>query len=352
VKAGYGDILRATARDRRQIFSDATERVPTSANFIEKDFIVSATLDVLFGDDSRQADNLVFKGGTSLSKGHHLIERFSEDIDLVIVRSELGFAGDNDPMNPELSRKKREKLRRELIAEAGKHVQTKMRPLLEDTLGPFGATIETEEGSDDQTLLIAYPSAFEQKDKYVSEKVKLEVGARSATLPAAPLEIRPYVAEGLDIDLVATGVHTIAAERTFLDKVIIIHGRHCKLRDTGEIHNNANRESRHYYDLAKMADSIAPAALRDQELLEDVVAHGALAFPSGWMRYDEAREGNLLICPPAEMISELKRDYRAMSGMILGEVPEFAWVMSKIDQIDDQFRTARDEARNRKANSV
>jgi hypothetical protein len=341
VKSAYADILGATIGDRRQLFSDATERISTSPNFIEKDFIVSAALDVLFGEESPEANKLVFKGGTSLSKGYHLIERFSEDIDLVIVRSELGFDGDSDPMNPDLSGKKREKLRRELSAEAGKHVQTQMRPILEDTFGPFGATIETEEGSDDQTLLIAYPTAFEQTDEYVRDKVKLEVGARSATLPATALDIRPYLAEGLDLDLTTTGVHTIAAERTFLDKVIIIHGRHCKFRDTGEIHNNANRESRHYYDLAKMADAIGPVALRDEHLLEDVIKHGSLAFPRGWMRYDEAAAGNLLISPPDEMLTAIKRDYEAMSGMIFGDVPNFDWLVSKIHQIDDQFRSTK-----------
>jgi hypothetical protein len=341
VKDAYREILGAKTEDRRQLFADATERVPTSANFIEKDFIVSAALNVLFGEDSPEAKKLVFKGGTSLSKGHRLIERFSEDIDLVIVRAELGFEGDRDPMNPDLSGKKREKLRDELVAEAGKHVQTSLRPLLRDAFGPFGATIETEEGSDDQTLLIAYPSAFDEKDDYVSSIVKLELGARSATLPAQTLEISPYLADGLNLDLTATGIHTIAAERTFLEKLVLIHGRHCKYRDRGEIHNNANRESRHYYDLAKMAESVGTVALHNGELIEDAIRHSALAFPSSWARYDEALAGNLLIQPPKDMLVELKRDYTKMSPMIFGDVPEFEWVMSKIEKIDEQFRSAR-----------
>lgn len=52
------------------------------------------------------ADALVFKGGTSLSKGWNLIERFSEDIDLAIDRKFLGFSD-------ELNKSQRTKLRKE-----------------------------------------------------------------------------------------------------------------------------------------------------------------------------------------------------------------------------------------------
>lgn len=41
---------------------------------------------------------LAFKGGTSLLKAHGLITRFTQDVHLVVVRAELGFAGNEDPM--------------------------------------------------------------------------------------------------------------------------------------------------------------------------------------------------------------------------------------------------------------
>lgn len=49
---------------------------------IEKDWWVTVILRALFQTDCR--DSLIFKGGTSLSKGFNIIERFSEDIDLAI----------------------------------------------------------------------------------------------------------------------------------------------------------------------------------------------------------------------------------------------------------------------------
>lgn len=50
---------------------------------IEKDFWVTRTLGLLFQDE-QLARILMFKGGTSLSKVYGVIERFSEDIDLIL----------------------------------------------------------------------------------------------------------------------------------------------------------------------------------------------------------------------------------------------------------------------------
>ena len=69
---------------------------------IEKDWWVTVTLKALFQTDCR--DSLIFKGGTSLSKGFNIIERFSEDIDLAINHSFFGIEG--------TSKSQREKLRK------------------------------------------------------------------------------------------------------------------------------------------------------------------------------------------------------------------------------------------------
>lgn len=62
-----------------------------SSSAAEKDWWVVHTLAVIFSMDCANA--LIFKGGTSLSKGWNLIQRFSEDIDLALDREFLGFTG-------------------------------------------------------------------------------------------------------------------------------------------------------------------------------------------------------------------------------------------------------------------
>ncbi len=70
---------------------------------VEKDWWVSRTLDIIF--QMPIAKNLVFRGGTSLSKAWKLINRFSEDIDLAIEKEYFGFKGD-------LGKNQRDKLRK------------------------------------------------------------------------------------------------------------------------------------------------------------------------------------------------------------------------------------------------
>ena len=63
---------------------------------IEKDFWVCWMLKQLFSIDALTG-RLLFKGGTSLSKIFHAINRFSEDIDLAVDYEALGFKGERDP---------------------------------------------------------------------------------------------------------------------------------------------------------------------------------------------------------------------------------------------------------------
>jgi len=83
-------LARLPAQDRRDIFSEAAAQIGIRPTIIEKDFWVCVVLKLLFLK-SRFGKSLVFKGGTSLSKAHGLIERFSEDIDLVLDWKVIGF---------------------------------------------------------------------------------------------------------------------------------------------------------------------------------------------------------------------------------------------------------------------
>lgn len=343
MRSSYRDILSAAATDRAGVYQSATEDWGTSPDLIEKDLMVCATLDVLFGDVPDASSRLVFKGGTSLSKGHDLIRRFSEDVDLVIVRETLGFTGKKDPMviQDGVSGKQRTRLVDELKQECARYIADELVPRLTDAFEPLGGKVEIVP-DDPQTVLVHYESALDTPNAYNPPSVKIEGGARSATLPAHPHEIIPYVASVIeDPELRTPGVVTIDAERTFLDKLLLLHGRHCHFRDRGTVYKDANRESRHYYDLAMMAETVGPAALAQPALLDDVIHHSRLAFPSGWAKFDEAEAGNLLIVPPEGMQTAIARDYAAMQGMIFGEVPPIDEVMAKIVQIDEAYRALR-----------
>ena len=88
-------VLRA--EDLRSLPEFPVTRLGIRPTIIEKDVWVCVALKVLF-HKSRFEKSVVFKGGTSLSKAHGLIERFSEDIDLVLDWKVIGFGdGLGDP---------------------------------------------------------------------------------------------------------------------------------------------------------------------------------------------------------------------------------------------------------------
>ena len=90
------EFLSFSEDRRRTVCEQAQDRLALPPATIEKDFWVCWTLKKLF-DLPKWGSHLTFKGGTLLSKGWALIERFSEDIDIVINRDALGFGGDMAP---------------------------------------------------------------------------------------------------------------------------------------------------------------------------------------------------------------------------------------------------------------
>ena len=107
-------LARLPAQDRQDIFTEAAAQLGIAPTIVEKDFWVCAVLKLHF-QKSRFGKSLVFKGGTSLSKAHGIIERFSEDIDLVLDWNLIGFGeGLKDPMQTFDSKSKQDRFNKEI----------------------------------------------------------------------------------------------------------------------------------------------------------------------------------------------------------------------------------------------
>ena len=81
--------LNLSTKGKIEILDKIRAKTGLSINSIEKDWWVTLALKAAFSSSCK--DNMIFKGGTSLSKGYDLIERFSEDVDLAIDREFFGF---------------------------------------------------------------------------------------------------------------------------------------------------------------------------------------------------------------------------------------------------------------------
>jgi predicted nucleotidyltransferase component of viral defense system len=94
----FSTVIAAGDDERRDLFLTTASRLGTTVQNVEKDFWVCWILDALFNGLPAGGPRLLFKGGTSLSKGFGLISRFSEDIDVTVFRDDLGVAAPVDEL--------------------------------------------------------------------------------------------------------------------------------------------------------------------------------------------------------------------------------------------------------------
>ena len=330
-------------REQRDVFEAAASRLDTLPSHVEKDFWVCLVLDLVFGGLPESHPCRFFKGGTSLSKAFGLIERFSEDIDLVLDRHDLGFAGNRDPFPPtDITNRKRRSLLEELRSRCSSYVggelQTALTRLAAEVAEGVSVSLDPDD-TDLQTLLIAYPTLYPRGQSYVSPTVKIEAGARSATEPNVLRRITPFIALELgDMALESGEIRVISGARTYWEKLLILHGCYCGFRDQKRLPQDKDRISRHYYDAAKLtASDVGASALARRDILDSVRNHNLAAFRQAWKRFEEAVPGSLKLVPDGELRTVIERDYRAMGSMILGDAPDFEWIMNQLGSVEERI---------------
>lgn len=280
-----------------------------------------------------------------LSKGYGLISRFSEDIDITVFRDDIGQAASVEELEALSGKKRRARLdaikcacreyiQGPLLRQLGGLVQRAMSQGGIDS--DLTRLIPDEDDPDGQTLLFWYPGVSPGQDQYVRPAIKIESGAKSALEPNKALTIAPYVADEVPaIPLAVTGVTTVLAERSFWDKVVILHGTRQWFESRGVLRQQGQRVSRHYYDVHRMMHSpVAQRALRDYELAGDCARHARMFFGSPDQHLELACRGTFTLAPTDGMIDDLARDYKRMAGMIIGEIPPFEEVIDSVRELE------------------
>lgn len=334
-------FARSSIENRRLIFEQAATARQMSPQILEKDFWVCWTLKQLFGLPAI-GEHLIFKGGTSLSKVFKIIERFSEDIDVSIERSFLGFGGDNEPEAGSSNKEKQrrvEALKAACQQEIARELQPALHMLIQSKLkrGEKWSLRSDAADPDAQTLLFNYPSAWIAVDSgYVRQSVKIEMGARADHWPCETKPIVPYVAEEFPkaFHEMSCSVKVLSAERTFWEKATILHAEYHRPPDKAM----PGRFSRHYCDFYELIHKgVAKTAGAQLELLSRVAQHKSLFFKSSWARYGEATRGTLRIVPPEQRLAALRGDYRKMQEMFFGTPPEFNTMINLLRKWESGF---------------
>ena len=349
---GFQTVLAASDDERRDLFVGAADRLRTNEQNIEKDFWVCWTLDALFNELEAGGPRLLFKGGTSLSKGFGLIERFSEDIDITVFRQDIGQPTTIEELEA-LSGKKRSARLDAIKAACQEYIQgpmlERLSALLRQTLQ--SAKIKADRGRveadpddpDGQSLLLWYPTVTTEGNAYIRRAIKIESGAKSALDPHAPVVVKPYIADDLpNFDLAVGNVTTVDPSRTFWDKVVILHGlrRWWDRRDV--LKGGGQRVSRHYYDVFRLwASETGREASRDMKMAQDCVRHARMFFNRPDLDLASAVPGNFALTPHDGMLADLRRDYEAMSGMVFGPIPNVDEVVDTIAELEERLNQER-----------
>ena len=217
---------RETFRDIVEQAADSSGRTPV---VVEKDYYVTLILKLL----SEQLDKCVFKGGTSLSKGFHVIDRFSEDIDITF--------------NEHIGESRRKKLKNVVL-----------KGISEELGMPVANWEDTQSDRDYNAYLFSYESVFGLQDDRLPQYVKLETALGSYSFPTQAVEIRNYIGDYLErrgrtdlaeqFSLGRFSMNLQSLERTYIDKVFALCDYYLQGR--------SKRCSRHLYDIYKLTPLI------------------------------------------------------------------------------------------------
>ena len=290
----------------------AAERLSIIPTAVEKDYWVGEVLRVLSRDF---AGDFVFKGGTSLSKGYRLVERFSEDIDILVVPGERG-RGTTDKL---------------------------MKAMAESAAEGIGGSARGVGGSETgrhRAYEIGYP-ATREPTALIRTSVLLEMGVRGGPHPHSPVPISSLLgdvleAAGTDLrefdDLEPFEVAVLHPGRTLLEKLVLIHALAQQLA-AGTGGSIDRRSGRHFYDVYQLLGDrqvLDLLANRDQtdQVMRSVEEINRAFFGGDGIETRPA--GGFATCPAFELTSDISSQLReayesTMPELYFGTGPLPTW---------------------------
>ena len=322
------EVLALEAEEnRRDLFRESAAQLKMHPAAVEKDFWVCWALRRIFADEFFRT-KLLFKGGTSLSKCYGLIERFSEDIDLIL---DWTCITDQDPYESR-SNTQQDKFNKRMEADAIVYVASALLRRLMSVFDGYELALKPDQP---KSVLLYYPKIF--NSDYIKPAIELEFGPMSAMVPKRDYVVTPYCTELTPerIGSLEVQVSAIQAIKTFWDKVTILH---CEAHRPKE-KPQPPRYSRHYYDLYKMLQSSTKEdALAELGLLKTTFEFKHKFYPQRFANYQRGIEKQVVLLPPEFRQRLLKTDYAAMREMIFGDYPDWEHIMKQLAAFQDELQ--------------
>jgi hypothetical protein len=326
------EFLKLTEERRKEIIDQVSYSTSLPTNAIEKDWWVTQTLKAI--SLLKHSGKMVFKGGTSLSKGWGIINRFSEDIDIALDQSLFGIS-----KNP--SKKQITKLR----VKAGEYISADFLDEIKVKFSDSGINdeisiklVEAGSDTDPRIIEIMYDPLFQQSD-YLKPAVKIEIGVRSLIEPNEMRVMNSIISSEMNNKISLEepfSFATVRPEKTFLEKIFLLHEEFKKEKEK----IRTDRLSRHLYDLEKMMDTVyGKNAISDISLYKSIVEHRETFNKLSYLEYPVHSPQEIIIIPPSEIMSAWENDYKIMrESLIQGDSIEFDELISRITTLQERVR--------------
>lgn len=336
-----------TIDERKAMVQKVAELMHIDEAAAEKDWWVTAVLFALF--KTEVAKYLLFKGGTSLSKGWNIINRFSEDIDLALGREfflkekQLTCAQcSSNTQIHHLREKGQDYIFGEFKEDLQKQLMTlglNVKVIAENELpDENGKTKTVDHDKDPSVIYIQYPSLYQNETTYATPVVKIEISVLSMDEPFEMKRISSLIEqvfpdEDVDSDIVQH-IKTVSPARTFLEKAFLLCEEYQKKTP------RTYRMSRHLYDLEKLSHTLyMEMALNDSDLYYDIVEHRKKFYHVGYVDYDKELPSSITILPTKNLIPYFEDDYKAMRlSFIYGDSLNFDELLIFLEKLQERFR--------------
>ncbi len=312
-------ILHQHKKEFTEAIQAASDYLKISPVFIEKDYWITKVLKEL--SESKYANNVVFKGGTSLTKAHKLIQRFSEDVDIAVLNvSEM----------------------------SGNQVKTLIRNVEKDISKDF-TEIEvsdvTSKFSKFRKSVFTYPLTGNFKfSAGISDKLIIEVNSFANPFPYQKLEIKSFITEFLKLtdskdlikkyELEQFTLNVLDKNQTLLEKIISL----IRFSFDENVNESIASKIRHFYDIHFLLTNEECAKYiqsdKFKEDFKELVVHDKLAFdkPEGWIEKD-IKESPLIIDFDS-VWKDIKSTYtKELSMLAYSEIPDEKDVKKSFEKV-------------------
>ena len=335
-----GWLINLNDASRLTSINEASRISGISAKAIEKDWWVTLSLKLLF--NSPYARHFAFKGGTSLSKGWQLIDRFSEDIDISLSSEAVNIEYAERPSKTFV-----EQLKRAGCFFTSNELMEALKAEFRNSQVPeILYSIEAESvrsdmpDTDPQTLYVNFISLFDPKP-YLPDRVKIEFSVRSLKEPSIKRGMRSllvthfpnenYIEENCEI-------LTIQPQRTLIEKMLLLHEEYNR-DERGKM--RTDRMSRHYYDLFQLGrQDFSSATLKDNDFIEEIIEHRKYYSRLKRFDYSTLKRGSIRIIPSDDVLKALEQDYEIMRAeMIYGHPPTFEEIFQSMKNLQDEINS-------------